>query len=201
MPLIDQLRGRRRGLRDLADEELIALARERDADAFEVIFDRHGGPAYSLAYRMCGERELAEDVVQETFVAVWRGIGNYQPERGSLRNWLLTAVRNRMIDAFRTRAAKQSSDVPDDDLTARLAGPSDTYAEVAALADAAAVRAALADLPEDQRTVIELAFFAGLSHSEIAAQLHLPAGTVKGRMRLGLTKLSLTLRAPAGSVL
>lgn len=201
MTLIEGRRGRRGALRRLADEELMALVRQGDPDAFEVVFDRHGGPAYSLAFRMCGERELAEDVVQETFTGLWRGVGNYQAGRGSLRSWLLTATRNRMIDAFRTRRAKQAGDIFDEGLAERVPGISDTHAEVSAREDARAVREALGTLPEDQRTVIELAFFSGLSHSEIAGRLGLPAGTVKGRMRLGLAKLRVALGAPVGSVL
>jgi RNA polymerase sigma-70 factor (ECF subfamily) len=201
MPLIAGLRGRRSALRERADEELMALVRQRDPDAFEVIFDRHGGAAYSLAYRMCGERELAEDVVQETFTAMWRGVGSYQVSRGSLRNWLLAATRNRMIDAFRTRTAKQAGDVPDDGFADLLPASADTLAEVSAREEAGAVHTALGTLPEEQRRVIELAFFGGLSHSEIAAKLELPAGTVKGRMRLGLDKLRVSLGTPVGSVL
>jgi len=180
---------------------LIVLVREQDADAFEVIFDRHSGPAYSLAYRMCGERSLAEDVVQETFLNLWRGVGSYQAGRGSLRNWLLTAVRNRMIDSFRSRAAKQSSDVSDEGLSEMLAGISDTHAQVEAREERTQVHEALLGLPEEQRVVVELAFFRGLSHTEIAELLKLPAGTVKGRMRLALEKLRRELPAPVGSVL
>jgi RNA polymerase sigma-70 factor, ECF subfamily len=201
VPLIGHRVGRKANLRRLADEDLVALVVERDADAFEAIFDRHSGPAYSLAYRMCGDRQLAEDVVQETFTALWRGVGSFQSGRGSLRNWLLAATRNRMIDAFRSRTAKQSADVPDEGIAETLVSESDTYAEASALTEAREVRAALVELPDDQRTVIELAFFAGLSHSEIAAKLGLPAGTVKGRMRLGLMKLRLALGSTASSVL
>ena len=201
VPLIEQLRLRRAGYDRLADEELIGRVEGRDADAFAVIFDRHGSAAYSLAYRMCGERELAEDVVQETFTSLWRGVGSYRAARGSLRSWLLAATRNRMIDAFRARTAKQASDVPDEGLEAWLTDGSDTFAQASARDEARAIRVALSELPQEQRTVIELAFFAGLSHSEIAARLGLPSGTVKGRMRLGLTKLRASLGAPAGAVL
>jgi RNA polymerase sigma-70 factor (ECF subfamily) len=201
MPLIDSLRGRRAALRALGDEELMALVVRQDAAAFEVIFDRHGAATYSLAYRMCGERELAEDVVQETFTSMWRGVGSYQASRGSLRSWLLAATRNRMIDAFRTRTSKQAGDVPDDGLAEILPSDADTLGEVSAREEAGAVHAALGTLPPEQRRVIELAFFGGLSHSEIAARLGLPAGTVKGRMRLGLDKLRVSLGTQAGSVL
>jgi RNA polymerase sigma-70 factor (ECF subfamily) len=198
--LIERLRGRRAALGRLADEELIALVRERDADAFEAIFDRHAGVAYSLAYRMCGTRELAEEVVQEAFIGLWRSPGSYQPARGSLRNWLLAAVRNRAIDAFRARA-RAAPAVSDDGALATVAGRADTAAEAFAREDAATVRRALGALPAEQRRVIELAYFGGLSHSEIANELGVPAGTVKGRMRLGLTKLRTTLATPADSVL
>jgi RNA polymerase sigma-70 factor (ECF subfamily) len=188
-------------LQALGDEELMALVARRDPEAFSVVFDRHGGSAFSLAYRMCGERELAEDVVQDTVMSMWRGVGRFHSTRGSLRTWLLAATRNRMIDAFRTRTSKQAADVTDDRLGEWLAAPHDTLQEVTDRAQARELRGALQRLPLEQRVVIELAYFAGLSHSQIARRLGLPAGTVKGRMRLGLAKLRDNLGAPVASVL
>jgi RNA polymerase sigma-70 factor (ECF subfamily) len=201
--MINRLRGRRTELGGLADEDLIVLAGARNADAFEAIFDRHAGAAYSLAYRMCGERELAEEIVQEAFLALWRGVGSYQPGRGSLRNWLLGGVRNRMIDAFRARARSVpvAGATAGDEAAAAVPGRADTEAEAISRAEAREIRSALEQLPDEQRRVIELAYFGGLSHTEIAAMLGVPAGTVKGRMRLGLGKLRGNLPTPVEGML
>jgi RNA polymerase sigma-70 factor, ECF subfamily len=201
--MIERLRGRRAALGALADEDLVVLVRARDADAFEVIFDRHAGVAYSLARRMCGDPELAEEVVQEAFLALWRGVGSYQPGRGSLRNWLLGGVRNRMIDVFRARrrSVPVVGSSAGDEAAAAVPGRADTEAEAISRAEAREIRSALEQLPDEQRRVIELSYFGGLSHSEIASMLDVPAGTVKGRMRLGLGKLRATLPAPVEGVL
>lgn len=177
------------------------LVQGGEVRAFEVIFDRHAGAAFSLAHRMCGRRALAEDVVQEAFVSLWRSAAAYDPGRGSVRAWVLSAVHNRAVDAFRREAAKAGQDVREDGLAERIAAPESTDAEVARRDDARQVRSALSELPADQRQVIELAYFGGFSHSEIAAMLDLPAGTVKGRMRLGLTKMRLLLGEVAGVTL
>lgn len=168
-----------------------------DARAFEVIFDRHGGAAFSLAYRMCGRRALAEDVVQEAFLSLWRSGARYDRTRGSVRSWVLGVVHNRAIDAFRRGAIRESRDVSDERAAERIAARERTEDQVASREDAREVRAALGTLPGEQRRVIELAYFGGFTHSEIADMLSLPSGTVKGRMRLGLAKLRLTLGDPA----
>jgi RNA polymerase sigma-70 factor, ECF subfamily len=164
-----------------------------DARAFTVIFDRHSGAAFSLAFRMCGDRARAEDVVQEAFLSLWRTGTRYDPSRGSVRSWVLTAVHNKAIDAFRRDAAGDRRDVRDDGIAERMPAPDLTDAEFERRDDARQVRGALEDLPADQRRVIELAYFGGFTHSQIAKMLELPAGTVKGRMRLGLAKLRLAL--------
>jgi RNA polymerase sigma-70 factor, ECF subfamily len=184
----------------LADEDLMQLAHEGEVRAFELIFDRHAAAAFSLAYRMCGRQAMAEDIVQESFLSVWRAGARYERERGSVRSWLLSVVHNRAIDAFRRGAAKDARDVRDEGIAERLASPELTDAEVERRDDARQVRLALAELPDDQRQVIELAYFGGFSHSQIAEMLELPAGTVKGRMRLGLSKLRVSLGNPMGAV-
>jgi RNA polymerase sigma-70 factor, ECF subfamily len=184
--------------RRLADEDLMGLVREGDARAFEVVFDRHADAAFSLAYRMCGSTARAEDVVQEAFLSLWRTGVRYDPVRGSVRSWVLTAVRNRAIDALRRDVTTVSGDVLDEGITDRLRSSQETVAEVERRDDARRIRSALDELPADQRRVIELAYFGGFSHSQIAEILHLPAGTVKGRMRLGLAKLRLLLGDVAG---
>ena len=175
------------------------LVHAGEARAFEVLFDRHGDAAFSLAYRMCGRRSMAEDVVQEAFLSLWRSGARYDPARGSVRAWLLRVVHNRTIDSFRRSTVRDGRDVHDEAAAERLPAAELTDQEVQRREDVRQVRGALDDLPADQRQVIELAYFGGLSHSEIAEALGLPAGTVKGRMRLGLTKLRLALAEQAGT--
>jgi RNA polymerase sigma-70 factor, ECF subfamily len=186
-------RPRQADLRALADEELMQLVREGETRAFEVIFDRHSGAAFSLAYRMCGRRAMAEDVVQEAFVSLWRSGARYDATRGSVRTWVLTVVRNRAIDAFRQEGAKGSRDVGEEGVAERMPAPELTDTEVERRDEARQIRKALGELPPDQRQVIELAYFGGFTHSQIASMLALPSGTVKGRMRLGLTKMRVVL--------
>jgi RNA polymerase sigma-70 factor, ECF subfamily len=194
-------RSRGTDLHRLADEDLMECVHDGQAGAFEVLFDRHADAAFSLAYRMCGRRAMAEDVVQEAFLSIWRSGVRYDPARGSVRAWLLRVVHNRTIDAFRRSRVRDGRDVHDDMAAERLAAPEMTDVEVERRDDVRHVRDALQGLPDDQRQVIELAYFGGFSHSQIAELLGLPAGTVKGRMRLGLSKLRLTLADRAAAVL
>jgi RNA polymerase sigma-70 factor (ECF subfamily) len=186
-------RPRQADIRALADEELMQLVRDGETRAFEVIFDRHSGAAFSLAYRMCGRQAMAEDVVQEAFVSLWRSGARYEATRGSVRTWVLSVVRNRAIDAFRREEAKGSRDVGEEGMAERMPAPVLTETEVERRDEARQIRKALGELPPDQRQVIELAYFGGFTHSQIANMLALPSGTVKGRMRLGLTKMRLVL--------
>jgi RNA polymerase sigma-70 factor (ECF subfamily) len=185
---------RARRISALADEDLMALAQDGEARAYEVIFDRHAGAAFSLAYRMCGRRALAEEVVQDAFLSLWRSGSRYDPSRGSVRSWVLTVAHNRAVDTFRREIVRgEDRSEYDDSIAEQLPARDDTDAEVERREEATRVRRALRDLPSDQRRVIELAYFGGYTHSEIAGIEGLPPGTVKGRMRLGLTKLRLAL--------
>jgi RNA polymerase sigma-70 factor (ECF subfamily) len=177
----------------LADEDLMELVRDGERRAFEVVFDRHAGVAYSLAYRMCGSRGRAEDVVQEAFLSLWRSGARYDRTRGSVRSWILSVVHNRAVDVIRREAGKDARDVRDEGVAERIPSGEFTDAEVERRDDAHRVRSALLELPADQRRVIELAYFGGFTHTQIAEMLRLPAGTVKGRMRLGLSKLRVSL--------
>jgi len=176
-------------LRTLADEELMELIRERDAAAFDTLYERHVDAAFSLATRMCAARALAEDVVQEAFLSLWRSAAGYDEERGSVRRWLLGIVHHRAIDALRGRSAQERRRVSDEGIEERLEAAERTDQEAGRRDEAREVRAALGDLPPEQSHVIKLAYYGGLTHSEIAAMLDMPVGTIKGRMRLGLQKL------------
>jgi RNA polymerase sigma-70 factor, ECF subfamily len=181
-------------LQRLADEDLMPLIAAKDADAFEVFYDRHGGAAYSLAYRIVGDRQTAEDVTQEALISIWRSGAHFDRARGSVRGWTLGIVRNRAIDLLRRdsrRAPKLAfaseeilENSPAEELTDSVALRRETAREV---------RGALGGLPEEQSRVIQLAFFGGFSHSEIAALLDEPIGTIKGRMRLGMQKIATAL--------
>jgi RNA polymerase sigma-70 factor (ECF subfamily) len=181
---------RREKAERLADEELMPLIGAKDPEAFEVFYDRHGGVAYSLAYRIVGEKAAAEDVTQEAFISIWRSGARFDRARGSVRSWMLSIVRNRAIDTLRSRAGKAPKLTFDDDaiLEARPAEER-TDEEAMRHETATEVRGALGTLPGEQSKVIELAYFGGFSQSEIAQMLGVPLGTVKGRMRLGMEKI------------
>jgi RNA polymerase sigma-70 factor (ECF subfamily) len=178
-----------RDIRNLADEEVMQLVGEGNTRAFELIFDRHGGAAFSLAYRMVGNRVTAEDISQEAFLSIWRSRVRYDQSRGSVRTWVLGIVHNRAIDALRRGAVHDRRKETMDGVEERHEAPERTDVEAARREEARTVRTALDTLPAEQRRTIELAYFGGFSHSEIAQLLGEPIGTVKGRMRLGLDKL------------
>jgi len=181
---------RREKAERLADEELMPLVGRKDPEAFEVLFDRHGGAAFSLAYRIVGDRAAAEEVTQEAFISVWRSGARFDAARGSVRSWLLSVVRNRAIDFLRSRAGKAPKLTFDDDSVLEQRPATERTEEEALRRETAGeLRGAIGKLPGEQSKVIELAYFGGFSHSEIAQMLNLPMGTVKGRMRLGLEKI------------
>lgn len=181
-------------LQRLADEDLMTLVDAKDSNAFAVIYDRHGGAAYSLAHRIVGDTGMAEDATQEAFLSIWRSTARFDAARGSVRAWVLGVVRNRAIDALR-RAARPAPklDFDDDAVLETRAAAQRTEAEATRRETADRLRQALGLLPREQSQVIELAYFGGFSHSEIADMVGAPLGTVKGRMRLGLEKIRATL--------
>ena len=176
-------------IRDLADEELMGLVRRGDPRAFELVYDRHGGAAFSLAYRIVGSQPGAEDVVQEAFLSIWRSRLRYDGTRGSVRTWVLGIVHNRAIDALRRSGVHERRREPLDVVEERHEARERTDVEAARREEARTVRGALDALPTEQRQTIELAYFGGFTHTQIAELLGEPVGTIKGRMRLGLDKL------------
>jgi RNA polymerase sigma-70 factor (ECF subfamily) len=183
-------------LRELADEDLMQLVRQGQAPAFEIIYERHCNAAFSLAYRMTGKRSIAEDVVQESFLSLWRSGARYDHTRGSVRTWTLGIVHNRAIDALRRGIVHDRRRASDEGIEERFEATENTEVEVARRDESREIRSALSGLPREQSQVIELAYFGGFTHTEIATMLNAPIGTIKGRMRLGLAKLRLALAEP-----
>jgi RNA polymerase sigma-70 factor, ECF subfamily len=181
----------------LADEELMALVQRGDADAFEVLYDRHAPAGFSLAYRMVANRAAAEDVVQDALLSIWRGRAGYRAERGSVRTWMLGVVHNRAIDLLRRNVVHDRRRASNEGIEETEVAPERTEAEALRRDEARSVRAVLDDLPGDQLRVIELAYFGGFTHTEIAEMLDSPLGTVKSRMKLGLDKMRRGLEAVA----
>ena len=165
------------------------LVRRGRAGAFEVVYERHSSAAFSLAYRIVGTRNGAEDVSQEAFLSIWRSGARYDRGRGSVRTWVLGIVHHRAIDYLRRSAVHDKRRASDEGMEERFEARERTDVEVARRDEARVVRSAMEELPSDQSQVIELAYFGGFSHSQIAELLDEPIGTVKGRMRLGLDKL------------
>jgi RNA polymerase sigma-70 factor (ECF subfamily) len=183
-----------------ADQVLLARVSGGDATALRALYDGCAGRAMSIAFRVLGTRSEAEEVVQETFVQVWRQAASYDASRGGAMAWIATIVRSRALDRLRSRAAsdravarsEEDADPPTAPAPPELAAQRELRAQV---------MSALAALPLEQRSAIELAYYEGLSHSEIAARLGDPLGTVKTRVRLGLAKLASVLGAhrPGGA--
>lgn len=172
------------------------LVADGEARAFEVVFNRHASASFSLAYRMCGRQATAEEAVQEAFLSLWRSGARYDRAQGSVRSWVLAVVHNRAVDGLRRNVARETR-AASQERAEDLAASEDTEAEVVRRDEARGIRNALRELPAEQRQVIDLAYFGGFTHVEIAEMLELPVGTIKGRMRLGLTKLRIALGDPA----
>jgi RNA polymerase sigma-70 factor, ECF subfamily len=172
----------------LADKDLISQVGQGDAQAFPTLYERHGRAAYALAYRLMGEKQAAEDLLQEAFLKLWRGAASYRAERGSVRTWLLSIVHNRGIDQLRSLASCRRTQEKIE-ASAQRSQPSEAFAQSWRNFQREQVQEALKTLPSEQSKVLRLAYFSGYTHVEIAEFLDLPLGTVKGRMRLGLKKV------------
>ena len=175
----------------LVDAAAVERVANGDADALRQLYDRHGGLVYGLALGLLRDRSLAEECVQDVFVALWRQAGRYDSGRAKVTTWLYTIARNRAIELLRRQASRPA------ELHADLApaGESSDPADLVAEADRAQqVAEIMAELPEPQLAVLRLAYFDGLTHVEISERLGLPLGTVKGRLRLALERLRLSVQ-------
>lgn len=179
------------------DADLIHQVAQADHEAFLLLYDRFASRVYGLALRMMGNAMGAEDVAQEAFLKVWSRASTYRPDRGSLIAWILTITRRTALDRIRAEARRSSPADPSDPevVLLELPDPSTSTSE----ARWRSLRLMMVDLPAEQRQVIDLAFYNGLSHSQIADYLSLPLGTVKTRLRLGMEKLRQAWLAPEAS--
>jgi RNA polymerase sigma-70 factor (ECF subfamily) len=181
-------------LQSRTDAELLAAIAAGDQAALGELYDRYASIALGLANRVTSDRGVAEEVVQDAFVSAWRRAGSYQPERGEPRTWLLSIVHHRAIDRIRGLGARARTQELDLTFAADTSGSADVWREAWAGLEREEIAAAVAKLPAEQREAIELAFFGGLSHTEIAERTGQPLGTIKGRVRLGLRRLRTVLQ-------
>jgi RNA polymerase sigma factor (sigma-70 family) len=180
---------------ELSDEALINAIAGGAVWAMEPLYQRYSRILYSLAYRMVADHQVAEDLLQDAFLAVWRRATSYSPQSGAVRSWLVSIVHHRTIDylrGVRRRSALKEATWEEVELDERVAFP-DVWEEAWRSVQSSQVRAALMNIPTEQRMVIELAYFQGWTHSEISQGCQIPLGTVKARMRLGLQHLKKAL--------
>lgn len=173
----------------------MALVARADANAFEVVYDRHCGAAYGLAFRVLGAQGPAEDACQEAFMSVWRAASRYDARLGSVRSWVLSVTHNRAIDQLRRVTRHTDRQVYDDTAAERMPAAEETEGTALRRVGAEETRGLLATLSSEQRRVVELSIYSGFSHGEIAEALGIPLGTVKSRMRLALEKLRSSMTA------
>jgi len=182
------LRGRSVSPTDDADRAVLALVTAGQLDALQELYDRYRIMAYSIALRITTDPSLAEDVVQDAFLGVWRNASRYVEGRGSVKTWLLSIVHHRAVDAVRRR--RPTTELPErEDVPPTALTLPDIWAEVAGNLDRAEIATAMATLSDVQREAIELAYWGGLTQQEIAERTGTPLGTVKSRVRLGLLSL------------
>jgi RNA polymerase sigma-70 factor (ECF subfamily) len=183
----------RRDLAHLSDEALVALTARSDDVAFAALYDRFGRAAYGLAFRVVRDESLAEDAVQDAFLAVWRGASRFFPERGKASTWILTLVHRRAVDLVRREQRRRADPLPEGE----YGGEERSAADSAWLRfERDRIQTALAALPDHQRETIELAYYGGFTQSELAERLGEPLGTIKSRMFSGLARLREALDNP-----
>jgi RNA polymerase sigma-70 factor (ECF subfamily) len=196
LPVPPRESSREAGSAPMTDLELVDRIKQGDSSALDAIYERYSSPVYSLVSKILRNPEEAEDVALDVFWQVWRQADRYDPSRGAPPAWIFTVARSRAIDRLRARHRREDRTISFDDPAANLDPMDETAAPdlVASFRQTRdAVRAALTTLSAVQREAIELAFFKGLTHAEIARQLHQPLGTVKTRIRQGLIRLRKTL--------
>ncbi len=174
---------------EFSDEELLLSLAAGEVDALGPLYDRYGRPAYSVAFRVLGDRQSAEDVVQEAFLNVWRRAKTFDSTRGTARSWILSVIYHRTIDALRSRRGQANSSVTLEGVYEVSGPPDEIWQSVVRRFQREVIRGALAKIPGDQREAIELAYFQGMTHRQIAEQTSIPLGTVKSRIRNGIQKL------------
>jgi RNA polymerase sigma-70 factor (ECF subfamily) len=182
-------------LQERRDRKAIEEVAAGDEDAFADVFRRYGPAALGLAHRICGDQTLAEEVVQEVFVSVWRRAASYDPLRGRVRSWLLTQVHHRAVDVVRREEAERRRASTPFALAVETPTPDDVIEEGWLAARRTQVRAALVELPHDLRRMIEMAYFDGLTQTQVAAKAGVPLGTVKSRTLSAMRRLRDVLRA------
>lgn len=173
---------------DFADRDLMHRIERHDQTALTLLYERYGRPVYSLAYRILQNTVMAEEATQDTFLKVWRQSARWDGDKGQLVSWLLTIARYTAIDRLRQEQRQTQPQVVSIDAVAPPESDAD-HPDDPALHDANIVRGLLSQLPPEQAQVIEMGFFQGLTHTELAERLNLPLGTIKTRVRLGLRKL------------
>jgi RNA polymerase sigma-70 factor (ECF subfamily) len=188
-------------LSTLEDRDLVVRVAEGDIRAFEAIYDRHSAQVFGLAMRVTSRHRAAEEATQDAFLNLWRTADHYDPSRGTLKTWLLAVVRNRSIDWLRREARHALALENDDAILGRLEAPERTDDQAVTREEARHARQLLSSIPTEQRQIIELAYFKGLTQTEIAVKIGIPLGTVKGRQRLALTKMHHQLATLPESVL
>ncbi|MGQ9876599.1 MAG: sigma-70 family RNA polymerase sigma factor [Chloroflexus sp.] len=188
------------GLHGLTDELLIDLIVQREEAALGELYDRYASLVYAIALRITGDRQTAEEVMQDVFQNIWQTAGGFRRQAGTVAGWIIGISRHRAIDALRSKRERgRSRELTGIEATSHLSTSSDIEHDVEQRILREAVRAALADLPLTQRQAIEMAYYGGLTQAEIAERLGEPLGTIKTRLRLGLTKLRELLRMLAES--
>jgi RNA polymerase sigma-70 factor (ECF subfamily) len=176
-------------LGDKGDVSLIRGAAEGDRDCLAALYDRYAPALLAIGRRILGDRREAEDLLHDVFIEVWRQAGDYDEGRGSVRAWLLMRMRSRALDRRKSAALSKRADLPAPEMVADALGDAHGGEDPALGPDRQAVRQALAQLPAEQRQVLELGYFEGLSSSEIAERVRAPIGTVKSRVAAALSKL------------
>ncbi|TMC48811.1 MAG: sigma-70 family RNA polymerase sigma factor [Chloroflexi bacterium] len=171
-----------------SDERILELLGQASPEGIELLYDRYGALAFTLARRVLDDEAAAEDVVQESFLSIWRRSATFDPRRGSLRTWVCSIVRHRALDRLRGRSGRARHDLPLE-LAVEHTSISDTWDQVSEQLERDAVRRALGELSPEQRQTLELAYYGGYSQSDISSLMAVPLGTVKGRTRLALRRL------------